>query len=217
MFGRIAHRYDLLNRMLSLGRDISWRKLVAQRLVMAGPERVLDLCTGTGDLAFAIRAPSVVGVDFCLPMLARARSKALASDRRPSFCAGDALNLPVPDATIDAVTVAFGVRNFADLARGLAELARVLRPGGTVLVLEFSRPRGPLAPVLRWWVRSVPPRIGRWVSGDPEAYAYLPASVSSFPEGSEMCRALENAGFEHIEMLRLTAGVASLYEGKRYI
>jgi len=119
------------------------------------------------------------------------------------------------DATVDVVTVAFGVRNFADLALGLSELVRVLRPGGALLVLEFSQPRGPMAPVLEWWARSVPPRIGRWLSGDPDAYSYLPASVSSFPEGGEMCRALENAGLRNIEVQRLTGGVASLYEGKR--
>jgi demethylmenaquinone methyltransferase/2-methoxy-6-polyprenyl-1,4-benzoquinol methylase len=150
-------------------------------------------------------------------MLVQARAKTVLRGRKLSFCVGDALRLPIPDASVDAVTVAFGVRNFADLDLGLAGLARVLRPGGALLVLEFSRPRGPLAPVLSWWVRSVPPRIGRWLSGDSEAYSYLPASVSSFPEGDEMCRALENAGFENIEVLRLTAGVASLYEGKRYI
>jgi demethylmenaquinone methyltransferase/2-methoxy-6-polyprenyl-1,4-benzoquinol methylase len=217
MFGRIAHRYDLLNRVLSLGRDVSWRKVVAQRVAIACPRRVLDVCTGTGDLALAISGPSVTGVDFCLPMLARARAKAVSRGRKVSFCVGDALDLPVPDASVDAVTVAFGVRNFADLDLGLAELGRVLRSGGTLFVLEFSHPRGPWAPLLGWWARSVPPRIGRWVSGDSEAYTYLPASVSSFPEGNEMCRSLENAGFEEIEVLRLTAGVASLYQGKRYI
>jgi demethylmenaquinone methyltransferase/2-methoxy-6-polyprenyl-1,4-benzoquinol methylase len=217
MFGRIAHRYDLLNRMLSLGRDVRWRKVVANRVAMSGPERVLDVCTGTGDLALAIRGPSVMGVDFCLPMLARARAKTMSRGRKVSFCVGDALNLPIPDASVDVVTVAFGVRNFADIDLGLAELARVLRPAGTLLVLEFSRPRGPLAPLLGWWARTVPPRVGRWVSGDSEAYTYLPTSVSSFPEGREMCRTLENVGFNHIEVLRLTAGVASLYQARRYI
>jgi demethylmenaquinone methyltransferase/2-methoxy-6-polyprenyl-1,4-benzoquinol methylase len=215
MFGRIAHRYDLLNRVLSLGRDVSWRKMVAQRVAAARPERVLDVCTGTGDLALAIRDAEVFGTDFSLPMLAMARSKTVSRGRRPVLCAADTLRLPLADATVDVVTVAFGVRNFADLEVGLSEMVRVLRPGGTVLVLEFSRPRGPLAPLLSWWARSVPPRIGRWVSGDPEAYSYLPASVNSFPEGGKMCRALEQAGLENVEVQRLTGGVASLYQGKR--
>jgi demethylmenaquinone methyltransferase/2-methoxy-6-polyprenyl-1,4-benzoquinol methylase len=215
MFGRIAHRYDLLNRVLSLGRDVSWRKMVAQRVAAARPERVLDVCTGTGDLALAIREAEVFGTDFSLPMLAMARSKTMSRGRRPVLCAADALRLPLADATVDVVTVAFGVRNFADLEIGLSEMVRVLRPGGTVLVLEFSRPRGPLAPLLAWWARSVPPRIGRWVSGDPEAYSYLPASVNTFPEGGKMCRALEKAGLENVEVQRLTGGVASLYQGKR--
>jgi demethylmenaquinone methyltransferase/2-methoxy-6-polyprenyl-1,4-benzoquinol methylase len=116
---------------------------------------------------------------------------------------------------VDVVTVAFGIRNFADLDAGLAELARVLRPGGTMLVLEFSRPQGPLAPLLEWWVRNIPPRVGRLVSGDAEAYTYLPASVSTFAEGSELCRALEAAGLTNVEARRLTGGVASLYQGTR--
>jgi demethylmenaquinone methyltransferase/2-methoxy-6-polyprenyl-1,4-benzoquinol methylase len=215
MFGRIAPRYDLLNRVLSLGRDRKWRKTVAQRAAAVRPERVLDVCTGTGDLALAIPEAAVVGTDFCLPMLAIARSKTALRGRRLGLCAADALCLPVADAAVDVVTVAFGVRNFADLELGLSELVRVLRPGGTMLILEFSRPRGPMAPLLGWWARKVPPRIGRWLSGDPEAYSYLPASVNNFPAGGEMCQALERAGLQNVGAQRLTGGVASLYEGKR--
>jgi demethylmenaquinone methyltransferase/2-methoxy-6-polyprenyl-1,4-benzoquinol methylase len=217
MFGRIAHRYDLLNRMLSLGRDVSWRKTVAQRVAAVRPKRVLDVCTGTGDLALAIHEAAVVGADFCLPMLAVARAKTATRGRHVTLCAADALHLPIADASVDVVTVAFGVRNFADLGLGLSELVRVLRPGGLLLVLEFSRPRGPMGPLLGWWARSVPPRIGRLISGDSEAYTYLPASVSSFPEGAEMCRVLETAGLRNVEVVSLTGGVASLYEGTRYI
>jgi demethylmenaquinone methyltransferase/2-methoxy-6-polyprenyl-1,4-benzoquinol methylase len=215
MFGRIAHRYDLLNRVLSLGRDVSWRKTVARRVAAARPERVLDVCTGTGDLALAIDGTNVLGADFCLPMLREARSKSAADNRPLPLFAADALCLPLGDASVDVVTVAFGVRNLADLGAGLAEFARVIRRGGELLVLEFSLPRGPIAPVLAWWMRNVPPLVGRLVSGDPEAYTYLPASVSTFVEGSEMCRALEGTGFADVESLRLTGGVASLYQGRR--
>ena len=215
MFGRIAHRYDLLNRVLSLGRDVSWRRTVAQRVAAARPERVLDVCTGTGDLALAMHGMNVIGADFCLPMLREAQSKSLSGKRPLPLCAADALCLPIADESVDVVTVAFGARNFTDLDVGLSELARVLRPGGELLVLEFSRPRGPMAPVLGWWMRNVPPRVGRFVSGDPEAYTYLPASVSTFAEGGELCRAMEAAGLSDVQVLRLTGGVASLYQGRR--
>ena len=215
MFGRIAHRYDLLNRVLSLGRDVSWRKQVALQVAAARPERVLDVCTGTGDLALAMDETTVIGADFCLPMLGVAQAKISSGGRSLPLCAADALSLPIADSSVDVVTVAFGIRNFADLDAGLAEMVRVLRPGGTLLVLEFSHPRGPLAPLLGWWVRNIPPRIGRVLSGDPEAYSYLPASVSAFAEGSELCRALEAAGLMNVEARRLTGGVASLYQGWR--
>lgn len=214
MFGRIAHRYDLLNRVLSLGRDVGWRRTVARRVAEAAPESVLDVCTGTGDLAVAVGG-GVIGADFCLPMLAIARRKTLGSESRLPLFAADALQLPIADASIDVVTVAFGVRNFADLGVGLGELVRVLRPGGVLLVLEFSQPGGILAPLLGWWVRNVPPRVGRLLSGDSEAYSYLPASVSTFPEGAAMCQKLEAAGLTAVRSQPLTAGVATLYEGAR--
>jgi demethylmenaquinone methyltransferase/2-methoxy-6-polyprenyl-1,4-benzoquinol methylase len=213
MFGRIAHRYDLLNRVLSVGRDVAWRRAIADRLAATGAELVLDVCTGTGDVALAIDGPQVVGADFCLPMLELAQAKAGTVGRRLPLVAADALRLPIGTASMDAVTVAFGVRNFSDLDTGLTELARVLRPGGTLLVLEFSHPKGVLAPLLGWWVRVVPPRVGRWLSGDSEAYSYLPASVSTFPESRTMCRRLQSAGFEHVAARPLTGGVATLYEG----
>jgi len=215
MFGRIAHRYDLLNRVLSLGRDVSWRRVVARRVAAADPGVVLDVCTGTGDLAFAIRAPRVLAADFCLPMLERVNKKALRRGQSAPLFAADALSLPIPDASVDVVTVAFGVRNFSDLEVGLSELVRVLRPGGVLLVLEFSRPSGLLAPLLGWWVRTVPPRIGKILSGDAEAYSYLPASMSSFADGAEMCRKFAEAGLAHVTVRFLTGGVASLYEGTR--
>ena len=215
MFGRIAHRYDLLNRVLSLGRDVSWRRAVAQRVAAARPALVLDVCTGTGDLALAIGDGLVVGIDFCLPMLDLAKKKIVDRGRRLPLCAADALRLPFPDGSADVVMVAFGARNFSDLGAGLTELARALRPGGLLLVLEFSRPRGPLAPILGWWARNVPPRIGRMLSGDSEAYSYLPASVSTFADSTEMCRSLTAAGLDHVRAPTMTGGVVTLYEGVR--
>lgn len=216
MFGRIAHRYDLLNRVLSLGQDVRWRRLVARRVAVARPRRVLDVCCGTGDIALGLDAgPTVVGADFSLPMLSLARAKAAARRRPLRLTAADALALPLPDASVDVVTVAFGVRNFEDPGRGLAELVRVLRPGGSLLVLEFSRPGGVLGPILDWWVRTVPPKVGRWISGDPEAYRYLPESVGSFADADGMRNMLAAAGLERFDARPLTGGVCTLYQATR--
>jgi len=195
---------------------VRWRRLVAGRVAAARPRRVLDVCCGTGDVALGLESgPIVVGADFSLPMLSLARAKAAACGRPLRLAAADALALPFPDASIDVVTVAFGVRNFEDLARGLGELSRVLRPGGTLLVLEFSRPGGVFGPLLAWWVRTVPPRVGRWLSGDPEAYEYLPASVGSFADAAGMRRRLAAAGLEGFEAVPLTGGVCTLYQATR--
>jgi len=174
---------------------------------------VLDVCTGTGDLALEFSAvPTTYGSDFCLPMLLRARSKAETRRRHLPLFAADALQLPLPDDCVDVATVAFGIRNFEELGTGLQELARVLRPGGTLLVLEFSHPRGPFASVLRWWMRHIPPRVGGIVSRDREAYGYLSASAASFPDGAELSDRLCEAGVSPRRMRRLTGGVATLYE-----
>jgi demethylmenaquinone methyltransferase/2-methoxy-6-polyprenyl-1,4-benzoquinol methylase len=214
MFGRIARRYDLLNRVLSLGSDVRWRRLVARRVAATDPVRVLDVCSGTGDIALGLNpGPTVIGADFSLPMLALARAKAVDRRRVLGWVVADALSLPLADESFDVVTVAFGVRNFENLERGLGELIRVLRPGGTLLVLEFSHPRGFFGPVLAWWVRTIPPRIGRVVSGDPEAYQYLPASVGAFADTEEMCRILGGLGLEDVVATSLTGGVCTLYQG----
>ena len=216
MFGRIAHRYDLLNRILSLGQDVRWRKLVAQRVAATGTDRVLDVCAGTGDLAIGFTAAKqVYGADFCLPMLALARRKTSSVPGAPTWFAADALQLPVADGSMGAVTVAFGIRNFEDLQRGLAELVRVLQTGGRLIVLEFSQPRGTLAPVMKWWVRRVPPLVGRVVSGDTEAYRYLTTSVEQFPDGERLMALLREAGLAEVGAWPLTGGVATLYEGTR--
>jgi demethylmenaquinone methyltransferase/2-methoxy-6-polyprenyl-1,4-benzoquinol methylase len=214
MFGRIAHRYDLLNRLLSVGQDVRWRRLIRERIDELRPKRVLDVCTGTGDLALSFPSSTAVfGSDFCLPMLALAAHKGRRLAFGGSWFAADALQLPVADDSVDAVTVAFGIRNFEDLGAGLRELARVIRPRGRLLVLEFSQPRGTLSPLLTWWVRRVPPMVGRIVSGDPEAYGYLTASVASFPDGDALCGIMRSAGVAPVDVRPLTGGVATLYDG----
>jgi len=216
MFGRIAHRYDLLNHLLSLGRDVAWRKRMARRIAEVGACPVLDVCAGTGDVALALPASAApAGTDFSLPMLAAAARKARRRGRTLPLFAADALALPLQDGCAGGVTVAFGVRNFHSLDRGLAELVRVLRPGGVLLVLEFSHPSGPLGALASLWSRTVPPIVGRIVSGDREAYQYLPASVDRFPDTRAMCARLEAMGLERVRAERLTGGVATLYEGWR--
>lgn len=216
MFGRIAHRYDLLNRLLSLGQDLRWRRLVAERVAAVEPRLVVDVCTGTGDLALGYRpAECIVGCDFSLPMLARAWAKTAGSAAAPRWFAADALRLPLSDASADVVSVAFGIRNFEDLTAGLGELARVLRPGGRALVLEFATPRGAFGPLLRWWVRWVPPLVGRAVSGDDEAYRYLTMSVQSFPDPARICALMRDVGFVEIDVTPLTGGVSVLYDARR--
>lgn len=216
MFGRIAHRYDLLNRVLSLGQDARWRRLVALRVAEVEPEWVLDVCSGTGDIALGLEpGPIIIGADFSLPMLSLARAKASKLSYPLRLSVADALALPMADASVDVVTVAFGVRNFENLEQGLGELIRVLRPGGTLLVLEFSHPRGLFGPFLGWWVRTIPPRVGRIISGDPEAYRYLPASVGAFADADTMCGILGGLGLEDVSAKPLTGGVCTLYQGVR--
>jgi demethylmenaquinone methyltransferase/2-methoxy-6-polyprenyl-1,4-benzoquinol methylase len=213
MFGRISPRYDLLNRMLSLGQDATWRRRVARRVAELAPRTVVDVCTGTAELAMAMADGAVVyGSDFCIPMLIQARAKIDRGQRQPRLIAADALCMPLSDDTADVATVAFGIRNFEDLEAGLAELVRVLRPGGALLILEFSRPGGLLGPLLGWWIRHVPPRIGRLISGDPEAYSYLSSSVATFPDGDELCGVLKRVGVLPTAARRLSGGVATLYE-----
>ncbi len=214
MFARIAHRYDLLNHVLSLGQDVLWRRRLGRRVAEAGACPVLDVCSGTGDVALTLGTESApIGTDFCLPMLVRAAAKATARRRRLPLFAADALSLPLRDGAVGGVTVAFGVRNFQRLGAGLEELARVVRPGGALVILEFSQPAGVLGGLASMWARVVPPLVGRIVSGDSEAYSYLPASVDRFPDTSAMCSLLVDIGLERVRGTRLTGGVATLYEG----
>ena len=196
MFDSISGRYDLLNRVLSLGIDIQWRRRVLRHLRPFKPRRILDVATGTGDLAIGLmklNPDSVVGLDLSPGMLAQAdvkvRRKGLGAQIQ--LMEGDSEQLPFARDHFDAVTVAFGVRNFENLEKGLAEMARVLKSGGQIAILEFSRSRAPLvAPLFKLYFHHILPALGRWVSRDTSAYTYLPASVEAFPEGMEFVNLL---------------------------
>ncbi len=220
MFDAIAPRYDLLNRVLSMGTDRRWRRKAVRVLGRHRPRHVLDVATGTGDLAveaLSVGAESVVGVDIAERMLEVGRRKIdrLGLADRVTLRYGDALRLPFEDATFDAALVAFGVRNFENLESGLAEIHRVLRPGGLLVVLEFSRPRHfPVRQLYGMYSRFVLPAIGRLLSGDSGAYRYLPASIRVFPDGEDFLAVMRNAGYDHAVDERLTFGVASIYTGQ---
>lgn len=217
LFARIAPRYDLLNHVLSLGIDILWRKAATRELNLDGARAVLDVCCGTGDLAIEHGrhvAPdaTLVGADFCAPMLQRAAAKTrVPGGRAIGWVQGDGLGLPFPDGRFDRASVAFGVRNLADLDRGLAELARVLEPGGRLVILEFARPRfWPFRVAYEAYFLHILPAIGRLVSGESDPYKYLPESVLAFPEREALCERLAKVGFRDVTWRDLTFGIATL-------
>lgn len=219
MFGAVAPRYDLLNRVLSGSLDVVWRRRAAASLSLADPAPVLDLCCGTGDQALALRrrGAEVVAADFCVPMLALARKKyERLENGAPRGLAGDALTLPFEDQRFSAVTVAFGLRNVADLDAALREIRRVLRPGGETAFLEFTVPRTPLlrGPYL-FYFRRVLPWIGRRISSRGSAYSYLPDSVIDFPQRQGFLGRMAAAGFEDLECRDFSGGIVNLYRGRR--
>jgi demethylmenaquinone methyltransferase/2-methoxy-6-polyprenyl-1,4-benzoquinol methylase len=209
-FARIARRYVLTNHVLSLGTDILWRRKVARIVAGWQPRRVLDVATGTGDLALAIAracpGAEVTGSDFCPEMLQHAQRRGVA----PTVVA-DALAMPFADGTFDAVTVAFGLRNMADWGAAVREMRRVLRAGGHLLVLDFSLPRGILRSPYRWYLHRILPAMAGVLTGQAEAYRYLGGTIESFPSGGEMCRLIESNGFAAAAAQPLTGGVASIY------
>jgi demethylmenaquinone methyltransferase/2-methoxy-6-polyprenyl-1,4-benzoquinol methylase len=207
MFDRIAPVYDVMNRTMTAGLDRRWRRVTAQTVVRPG-DAVLDACCGTGDLAIAAARAGgrVVGLDFSQAMLERARRKAPELE----WLEGDLLALPFAAASFDAATVGFGVRNVEDLARALAELRRVLRPGGRLGILEITRPRGLLAPFYRVWFDGVVPLLGKLLPGG-SAYSYLPASVRRFPGPAELAELISAAGFEGVEVRLFGGGIVALH------
>jgi len=214
-FSAIAGRYDFANHLLSGGLDFFWRARVARLVAAARPGRVLDLATGSGDLAIALQkacpAAHVIGADFCLPMLDEARRK-----RVPFLVQADALALPFADGSFDAVTVAFGLRNMASWEKALREMARVLRPGGLLAILDFSLPpRGPLREAYRLYLHHLLPRIAGWATGRADAYEYLGESIEKFPRGRGMVALINACGFEARRPRPMCLGVVTLYAAER--
>jgi demethylmenaquinone methyltransferase/2-methoxy-6-polyprenyl-1,4-benzoquinol methylase len=214
LFGAIAGRYDIANHLLSGGLDFWWRRRAARLVSEWRPAQVLDLATGSGDLALAIcracPAARVVGADFCLPMLQVARRKGLTA-----LVQADGLNLPFADAVFDVVTIGFGLRNMESFHDGLAEMGRVLRPGGHVLILDFSLPGLPWRGLYRFYLHRILPTMARLLTGRKEAYEYLGASIEEFPRGEEMNALIAGAGFDEVKSRPMSAGIVSLYSGRR--
>ena len=222
MFDNIAPKYDLLNHTLSMSIDRIWRRRVVRIVRRCRPHRILDVATGTGDLAVmmarSIPEAHIKGVDLSEGMLDVARRKVTARglDGRVVLDAGDAEHLHVADASVDVATVAFGVRNFGDLGRGLAELSRALRPGGRIVILEFSTPTMPVfGRLYDWYSHRVLPRIGGWLSHDRQAYDYLPRSVDEFPQPEEFLTILAAAGFRDCRARSQSFGIAQIYTAEK--
>ena len=219
MFDAIAARYDFLNHLLSAGLDTRWRKRAIRSLALTGRERVLDLCTGTADLAIAAMrarpaAARVVGVDFAGAMLRVGRGKIARAGLADhvALVRGDAARIPAAAASVDAITIAFGIRNVEDVAAACAEMRRVLAPGGRLAVLEFAIPTTPgVRTAYLWYFNQVLPRIGKLVSRHNAAYGYLPASVGAFAAPDEFVKILRHAGFADVRAVRLTFGSVVLY------
>lgn len=224
MFGRIARRYDLANLLLAGGIDSWWRAGLVRAVRRQQPRDVLDLATGSGDVAFALAkklgpATPILGMDFCQPMLDQAEAKRQAAGadrfRHVRFQPGDGLALPLPDASFDAVTISFGLRNLADRARGLREMHRVLRPGGHLFVLEFSQPAAWFRPLYYFYLRRILPRLAGWITGDREAYEYLNRTIGEFPDRAGLAHEISTAGFAAVSARPMTLGIVALHQGRR--
>jgi len=217
MFAQISPRYDFLNRLLSLNIDKRWRRAVTRKLrpIVQESAQLLDVACGTGDLSIELfdnLRTQVIGLDFCRPMLT------LAARKAPEivFIEGDALRLPFADASFDALTIAFGLRNLASVDAGLKELRRILKPGGWIAILEFSKPVAPgFRRLFDFYMRSVLPRVGAWFSGSRTAYKYLPDSVARFLDQDQLAAMMRDAGFAQVSFENLTGGIAALHTGQR--
>jgi demethylmenaquinone methyltransferase / 2-methoxy-6-polyprenyl-1,4-benzoquinol methylase len=224
MFGRIARRYDLANFILCGGIDTWWRKRLVSAVRQVNPHDVLDLATGSGDVAFALskdlaRSTRITGMDFCQPMLDQAVSKKNAAppDRyeNVSFQRGDGLALPLADESFDAVTISFGLRNLADRSRGLREMSRVLRPGGWLFVLEFSQPHAWFRPLYYFYLRKILPSIAGIVTGDRTAYEYLNDTIGEFPDRESLSAEISAAGFVRVTARPMSFGIVALHAAQK--
>jgi len=222
-FSSVAPRYDLANHWLSGGIDFYWRKCLVDLAQKSQPTDILDLATGSGDVLFALRRGlgekvRLTGLDFCEPMLEQARAKRekkqLGSEDN-QFLHGDCLQLPFADESFDLITISFGLRNLADREKGLSEMQRVLRPGGRLIVLEFSQPYLWFRPFYYFYLRGLLPWVARWLTGDRDAYLYLGSSISEFPDRAGLCREIEQAGFSQVQAKALTFSIVSLHQGRK--
>ena len=218
MFDRISPKYDALNHLFSLNIDKLWRKKTAKTVSRSNPNAILDLATGTADLAIALAKHNpqahIIGMDISESMLEIGKAKVAQQnlENQIELRLGDAASLPFEEGAFDAVTVAFGVRNFEDLDKGLSEIGRVTKAGGQVCILEFSMPeRFPVKQLYRFYFKHVLPKIGKWLSKDDGAYSYLPASVEKFPKPSDFCSILAAFGLKNCQMKHLSFGIATLY------
>lgn len=221
MFNNISHRYDFLNHFLSMGIDKQWRKKAIRLLKPQNPKTVLDIATGTGDFAIAalkLNPDKVTGVDISVGMLEKGREKMKKHhyDKKIELLEGDSENLPFADNSFDAITVGFGVRNFENLEKGLAEMLRVLRPGKTAVILEFSKPKKfPVKQSFTFYSKYIIPTLGKAISKDSSAYAYLPESVAAFPEGDDFKAILQQVGYKNIGSKLVSGGIATIYFGSK--
>ncbi|MFT3781408.1 MAG: bifunctional demethylmenaquinone methyltransferase/2-methoxy-6-polyprenyl-1,4-benzoquinol methylase UbiE [Nibricoccus sp.] len=218
MFARIARRYDVANHLLSLGVDIWWRKKLVQAVKAAEPRAILDLATGSGDVAFALsrKLPEqvqILGMDFCQPMLDEAEIKKASSHyANVTFQQGDAMNLALADNSYDAVTISFGLRNMSDLRKSLVEMRRVLQPGGRAFVLEFSQPARWFRSLYYFYIRRILPRFAHLVTGDREAYVYLNETIEQFPDREALSAEIHAAGFSSVKARSMSFGIVALHE-----
>ncbi|MCC5835786.1 MAG: ubiquinone/menaquinone biosynthesis methyltransferase [Opitutales bacterium] len=219
MFAGISSRYDSANRILSGGSDIYWRRVLVRKVAARNPADIADLATGSGDVAFALKrglgdGVKIRGYDFCAEMLDEARHKQSGGKGNGGieFAIGDCLNLPIADESLDALTIAFGLRNLEDRARGLSEMARVLRPGGALHVLEFSQPYRWFRPVYYAYLRHILPHLARLATGNRSAYDYLVGSIESFPERDALAEEIKSAGkFSEVSAKPLTFGIVAIH------
>ena len=222
MFNQIAHRYDFLNHFLSVGIDKKWRKKAIRELASVKPKIILDVATGTADMPLLtmklLQPERIVGIDISEGMLALGKQKIARTGLQESIIlqAGDAESILFPDFSFDGITVAFGVRNFQNLEKGLAEMYRVLKPGGKLVILEFSKPEKRFfLPIYKIYLQFIAPRMGKLFSGNGDAYKYLNESVNAFPEGEIFTRILDKTGYQNTHCTKLSMGICTIYTGTR--